>query len=320
VPTFCRHSRFIERCPICGPQTRVAPSGATSRSAPRRGTTSKSSSTAPANPRRGGLSVRHESRALDDGYRSALVPGLRSSQDAERLAAEIGFSAGRLRTLAEDPPGLLAEVVHSEDREQATWLCLLTVYLSPLQDSDPFAGVRRAATDWHSGELPDLEGVPLGPRTSHDPARGLRTLEAYRHWAERAGSQAAAREGDPDWSAARRFERVYERLALPGLERHGRYDLLVTLGHLGLYALRGDALHARGDDDAVGAAKRVFAIGDSLNLERRARALSDAAEVPIETLDLALANWVSPQRATLGVDLNGTDVAASERAARALGL
>lgn len=264
--------------------------------------------------------MRRESRALDDGYRSALVPGLRSSQDAERLAAEIGFSAGRLRTLAQDPPDLLAEIAQGEDLEQATWLCLLTVYLSPLEDSDPFAGVRRAATDWHSGELPDLEGVPLGPRTSHDPSRGLRTLEAYRQWAQRAGSQAGALGGDRNWSDERRFERVYERLALPGLERPGRYDLLVTLGHLGLYGLRADALHARGGDDAVGAAKRVFAIGDSLNLERRARALSDAAEVPIETLDLALTNWASPQRATLGVDAHRAGDAASERAARALGL
>jgi len=264
--------------------------------------------------------VRRESRALDDGYRCALVPGLRSSQDAERLAAEIGFSAGRLRSLAADPPGMLGELARGEDREQTTWLCVLTVYLSPLQGSDPFAGVRRAATDWHSGEMPDLEGVPLGPRTSHDPARGLRTLEAYRHWARRAGSQVAALGGDPQWTAERRFERAFERLALPGLERAGRYDLLVTLGHLGLYALRADALHARGDDNAVAAAKRVFAIGDPLNLELRARALSDAAEVPIETLDLALANWVSPQRATLGADPDGVDQGASERAMEALGL
>lgn len=266
------------------------------------------------------MSVRRESRALDDGYRSALVPGLRSSQDAERLATEIGFSAGRLRSLAEDPPGLLGEIARSDDREQATWLCLLTVYLSPLHGPDPFVGVRRAATDWHSGEMPDLTGVPLGPRTSHDPARGLRTLEAYRHWALRAGSQGAALGGDPQWSEERRFERAFERLALPGLERAGRYDLLVTLGHLKLYGLRADSLHARGDDDAVAAAKRVFAIGDPLNLELRARALSDAAEVPIETLDLALANWVSPQRATLGTSADGVDQGAVDRAAEALGL
>jgi hypothetical protein len=37
-------------------------------------------------------------------------------------------------------------------------------------------------------------------------------------------------------------------------------------------------------------------------LERRARDLADAAEVPIEALDLALFNWAAPERgrATMG--------------------
>ena len=87
----------------------------------------------------------------------------------------------------------------------------------------------------------------------------------------------------------------------------GRYDLLVTLGRLGLYELRADSLHltsaseAHSGDLATLAAKRVFAIGDPLLLERRARALAEAISVPIETLDLALANWGSGSRATLGV-------------------
>ena len=67
-----------------------------------------------------------------------------------------------------------------------------------------------------------------------------------------------------------------------------------------------DALHlggARGlsaEDPTTLAAKRVFGIGDPLLLERRAAALADAAAVPVEALDLALANWAAPQRATLG--------------------
>ena len=74
-------------------------------------------------------------------------------------------------------------------------------------------------TTWASGELPDLDDVVLGPRTSHDPARGTRTLEAYRAWASRAGSQAAAFSGEAAWTPERRFARVFERLGLPGFDR-----------------------------------------------------------------------------------------------------
>ena len=84
----------------------------------------------------------------------------------------------------------------------------------------------------------------------------------------------------------------------------GRYDLLVTLGRLGLYELRADSLHLSSASEAhfgdltTLAAKRVFAIGDPLLLERRARTLAEAVSVPIETLDLALANWDRPPRVT----------------------
>ena len=68
-------------------------------------------------------------------------------------------------------------------------------------------------------------------------------------------------------------------------------------GASGLYELRADSLHFSSASDAHSgdlttlAAKRVFAIGDPLLLERRARVLAEAISVPIETLDLALANW-----------------------------
>ena len=107
----------------------------------------------------------------------------------------------------------------------------------------------------------------------------------------------------------------------------GRYDLLVTLGRLGLYEMRADSLHLTGASDAHSgdlttlAAKRVFAIGDPLLLERRARALAEAISVPIETLDLALANWGRPgTRATLGVRSETASDAACARAAFARGV
>jgi hypothetical protein len=106
----------------------------------------------------------------------------------------------------------------------------------------------------------------------------------------------------------------------------GRYDLLVTLGRLGLYELRPGSLFlvgARGlssEDPTTLAAKRVFGIGDPLLLERRSALLAETISVPVETLDLALANWASPQRATLGFPSETSDGDTLARAQRALEL
>jgi hypothetical protein len=351
VPRFCRHSRFIERCPICrdsvpglAPAKRSG-SGAGSkkgstddgakRPAARRGSTSaRKGGAASARGRGSGLHVIHERRAEDDGYRSPLAPGLRASKDAERFAEDIAFANGRLLTLAADPPGLYGEMRAEAAPERALWMCFLCAYLCPLEGEDPFAGIRAAlGPEWAAdgrttfgGGLPDLEGIPLGPRTSHDPARGNATLEAYVQWAERAGSQAAAFTGDPDWTAARRFERLFERLTLPGLARMGRYELLVTMGRTGLCEMRADALHftnapgaASGDLATLGA-KRVFGIGETVHLEHRARELARAAEVPVEALDHALADWEAGERACLGVPPQTLDRDALERARAALDL
>ncbi len=94
----------------------------------------------------------------------------------------------------------------------------------------------------------------------------------------------------------------------------------------GLYEMRADSLHftsasePQSGDLTTLAAKRVFAIGDSLLLERRARALAEAISVPVETLDLALANWGSAGRATLGVRSETCDRPALERRRAALEL
>ncbi|HZL47677.1 MAG TPA: hypothetical protein VFC30_01530 [Solirubrobacteraceae bacterium] len=339
MPTFCRHNRFIERCPICS-KTLAGRSPAGQSTKPR-GAPTKGAPVRPRHPRlrAGGRAVRvqHETRAGDDGYRSPLLPGLRASEDALALVEEIAFASGRLLTLGAAPPDLYAEIRAraEEDLEQASWMCFLTAYLSPLDGEDPFAGIRIALAATRDGgaydldRLGDLHEIPLGPRTSHDPARGTSTLIAYRHWAERAGTQARAFGGDPGWTPQRRFERGFERLALPGLPRMGRYELLVTLGRLGLYELRADSLHLTSVPDSPSgdlttlAAKRVFAIGDPLNLERRARTFAEAISVPVEALDLALANWNPPapgKRATLGFRRETSDRHALERCHEALGL
>jgi hypothetical protein len=310
VSKFCRHGTLAERCPICHASVEAAARTPSPRA--RRSPTD----TRPARQvsSRGGLTVRHEARADDDGYRSLLAPGLRSTHDAARLAGEIAFAVARLAALAGEPRGTYAQIATEPDLEEATWLALLTAYLGPLQGEQPFSAIEAARTPW--GEVPELEHAELGPRSSHERARGAATLTAYSRFVQRAGSQQLAFTADPTWTTEQRFTRIYERLALPGLHRRARYDLLVTLGALGRYPLRAPGLLLTEDDPVTLAAKRVFAIGDRLTLERRARGLAAAAQVPVEALDLALENWARSARITLGFD--GADEGAELRAHRAL--
>ncbi len=280
--------------------------------------------------------IRRQERAVEDGYASPLLPGVRASADAARLAEEIAFANGRLLALSrarEDDadgslPALYAEVaaLASDDLEQACWICFLSAYLCPLEGPEPFTGIRQALAS-ERDELEDLSEIPLGPRSSHDPSRGATTLHAYRAWYRQAGSQALAFTGEETWSAQRRFERLFERLALPGMTRAARYELLCLLGSLGLFTLQADSLHlssARGgaatEDATTLAAKRVFAIGDPLLLERRAHALAESIAVPIAALELALSNWQEGERVSLGFAPEASDAATRDAARDALAL
>jgi hypothetical protein len=261
--------------------------------------------------------VRRLRTAVDDGYRSPLAPGLKSSEEAGRLAEELAFAATRLERLATNPPGLYAEVAGTGDLEERTWLAFLIAYLSPLEQENPFAAIEAVRTPWGAAELPTLDGVQTGPRTAHDPARGTRTLEAYRAWAERSGSQAAALIGEPGWTAERRFARALERLALPGMNRAARFDLLATLGSAGAYELRAGTLGLGGDDEVTVAAKRALGIGDPLLLERRSAQLAQACGFPLEALDLGLENWERGERVTAGLGPGAEPSATHLEAARA---
>jgi hypothetical protein len=316
MPTFCRHNRLLQNCPICSRERQVemrpvvssgAPASA-SRSAGAGGRTSRRSGRATAGSGReasgSNLRVRRLERFADDGYRSPLAPGLRSRADAERLAAELAFAASRLAKLAAAPPGLYADVGDpGGDVEERAWLAFLIAYLCPLEAEDPFAAIREVRTTWASGAMPALDDVATGPRAAHDPGLGMRTLGAYRSWAERAGSQAQAFVGEPEWTPERRFARAFERLALPGLGRDARFDLLVTLGSLEVFELRAGTLALGGSDEVTVAAKRALGIGDALLLERRAEQLAEACALPLAALDLGLFNWgrSSDERATLGL-------------------
>ncbi len=317
MPTFCRHNRLIQNCPICSREQSVELRPVISSSAPR--SNQPRAATPPVGRQRGGsaraaqggVRVKRLARGADDGYRTPLAPGLRSSADAERLAEELAFAAGRVALLEAEPPGLYAEVARGDgDLEERSWLAFLIAYLAPLEADDPFASIRRVWVPWRSGEALSLEGVQTGPRTAYDPNRGLGTVEAYRAWAERAGSQAAAFGGDGAWSPERRFERAFERLALPGMHRDARFDLLVTLGRLGVYELRAGKLELGGENEVTVAAKRVFGIGDSLLLERRAAELARACELPLDSLDLGLYNWSRPPAPAAGDGSDGGRVTA----------
>lgn len=351
MPEFCRHNRFVERCPICskdlpgagagpGAARRAGGAGAGAKDATaKRGARSAAAGRA---RRPAGLRVYADGapRAREDGYSCELVPGLRSSEDARRLAAELGFSGARLSTLASSPPGSYGEasaLAQGGEIERAILLCFLTAYLSPVEGDLSFATIQRAFAAVETGGIGslDLDALPFGPRTSHRPGDGLRTLLAYESWSQRAGSQAQTLAGDPAWSAERRFARAFERLSIPGLSRAARFELLVSLGNLGLLELTADSLHlhaatsgsggaARGDasaDPVLTAGKRIFGIGDALTLERRAAALADACATSIDALDLALFNWASPERATLGIpDEDSGDELLEVEALTALGL
>src|SRR3954471_18005019 len=117
--------------------------------------------------------------------------------------------------------------------------------------------------------------------------------------ARRGGGGAGAGRGP-----GRRCARTYERVALPGFGRGPRYEFLVSLGALGIVALEAGTLAIGKDalDPVVSAAKRVFGIGDAMNLERRAAELVRETGVPFGALDLALFNLDQPEddRATMG--------------------
>ncbi len=329
MPTFCRHNHLIQNCPICAREQHVelrpvvtptrpgtgAATGGSARRAAGSGTAVRSGAARSGSRRAPGVTVRKLARDADDGYRSSLVPGLKSSADAERLVRELAFGATRLRVLETNPPGLYAELgSDGSDLEERTWLAFLIAYLGPLEDDAPFAEIERVRTSWSAGAGPELGDVRTGPRAAYVPGQPERTIEAYRAWAARSGSQAAAFIGEAAWTPERRFARVFERLALPGFDRGARFALLVTLGRMGVYELRADRLAFGGADPVTLAAKRVLGIGDPMLLERRAAELADACGLPREALDTGLYNWERGSRAGLGVD------AAIEPDAEALGV
>jgi hypothetical protein len=281
---FCRHNRLTSKCPICARELReatpvrhvtVRKPGATSTPKSR----AKSSKGASSGSRGSGrLVTRQLARATDDGYRNPLTPGLKATADAERLAIAVTQAHERL-----EPPGPFTAIDETPDVEHATWLGFLFALAPELYDA-----IDQTRPAWEEADLDAL------------PEAKAKTAAAYRAWVERAGSQEAAFTGEEIWTPERRFGRVFERLALPGFTRAMRYDLLTALGAADIYPLEADALHFADGDATTDAAKRLLVSGDRMLLERRARDLAEASELPISAFDRGLAVWGTP---TQHVDL-----------------
>ncbi|MBI5104908.1 MAG: hypothetical protein HZB46_07970 [Solirubrobacterales bacterium] len=315
MPTFCRHNRLVERCPICSKQDR---SSSPTRSAPRRPSKPAGAPTrAPRKSASGGMVTRRMQRAPDDGYEHDLVPGLRSSVDAARLADELALSDARLLALPNEP--FFAELAAEPDRDRAARVAFLTAYLWPVDGAeDPFASIRAVAADPAA-----LSSAQTGAMSSHDPAKGERVLDAFQHWADRSGGPHAALVGDEGWDPARRFDRAFERLG--GVARPSRLEFLVIAARLQLAEMDINTMHlsaATPMDPVLLAAKRILGIGDIILLRRRANELAHAVGVPVAAMDLALFNWAAgPEeaRTTGGLDVEA-DAEVRARIAGALGL
>ena len=163
MPTFCRHNRFIERCPIC---SKTLPGGE-AESAPR---------PAARGPRVHLGAARRPQRALARQRACACTakaarrttatarrwcPACDASADATRLAEEIAFAGGRLLALAAEPPGTYGEAraLAGDDLEAG--------HLDLLSDELPLAARGRGPLRRH----PHRAGRRSAARSRGHPAR-----------------------------------------------------------------------------------------------------------------------------------------------------
>src|SRR5690242_4720930 len=126
MPMFCRHNRLTANCPICSRELQAELQSKAPPRPARTRTSSSSTRSRSASSSRGGVVTRKLARAADDGYRNALVPGIRATADAERLAAALAAATARL-----EPPGPYPTIAAEPDLEEATWLAFLLALAGP---------------------------------------------------------------------------------------------------------------------------------------------------------------------------------------------
>src|SRR3954462_14813643 len=139
---FCRHNRLTSKCPICSRELEedLRSKAPVRPTAPRRVSVSPRARASTAPPRSGRLVTRKLARAADDGYRNPLVPGLRATADAERLAVALTQAVARI-----EPPGPYPAVAAEPDLEQAPWLAFLLALAPEVDDA-----LREANPPWGS--------------------------------------------------------------------------------------------------------------------------------------------------------------------------
>ena len=205
---------------------------------PRTASSASASSTSPRSSKR--LVTRKLPRAADDGYRNPLVPGLRATADAERLAVALTRAAERLV-----PPGPYPLLAEEPDLEQATWLAFLLSLAA--------GAARRAGGPARLGRTPTSRAARRrpAPRPPTAPGRSAPARRRPRSPASRLERRSAASGACSSGSRC------------PASAAATRFDLLATLGAAGRYELEADALHFVEDDATTLAAKRALVSGDS---------------------------------------------------------
>ncbi len=158
-------------------------------------------------------------RAADDGFTSALLPGVRSSQTALQLARELTAAEARLSVYGTADAGAWTTVTDLAGEPHRAFVAALVVAvaspdgpagsastaaaaLAALQSADPSLTALDAIAD--ATELAQvLEAGPRGPR-AHDASAAALAVPAQ--LAQRSGgSLEAALAGEAGWTSERRF-------------------------------------------------------------------------------------------------------------------
>lgn len=187
MPAFCRHNRLLENCPICSKKPRVS-AGSAGGGAPKRERAAaarpRPSGAKRRAPQASGVTVRRLARAEDDGYDNDLVPGLRASADADRLARCLAAAAQDLDSMRAQPRALgavAAELAPSAGPLDAAALTAGAGTPEARFDrayerlARPGMGrperVRLLIAAWAHGALPDVEPwtLRLGDAAASDP-------------------------------------------------------------------------------------------------------------------------------------------------------
>ena len=267
---FCRHNRLTSKCPICSRELEEqlrskAPVRHVTVRKPGASSTPRARSDRRRRARSGRLVTRKLARAADDGYRNPLVPGLQG----DRRCRTARDRAHRRRTRGSSRPGRTRD--RRDARRRAGDLAGVPVRA---RARAPRRASTRRSPPWADA---DVSRAARRPSSAPPPP----TAPGSSAPARRRPRSRARRSGRPE----RRFGRVFERLALPGFTPRRALRPADR-------ARRRRPLPARGATPCTSsrttpttlAAKRALVSGDRMLLERRARDLADASELPIAAL------------------------------------